>query len=218
MKRFDTVFFLVMAVLLGSAFYHFTSNTNAAETGAPPRVVPVEKFEDLPDKLLQENANSIFAVKYGATAGDGLGGLFIYSSGATNTVDNRDAHYSFSGTGRLIRIDQSLPLKVGPDVAQAKESTIASGVITPAAGSYFTIDTESDAASDNLDTILATNFKPGDIVIVQANNTARTVVLKDGTGNLKLSGDFSLDNTEDTAQLLLIGTNWVQVATSNNGS
>jgi len=218
MKSLDKIFFAALVAIVCVTAYQMTRDLNAAETGAPTRVVDVQSFDKLPDALLKENANSIFAVQYGATAGDGLGGLFVYSNSATNTVDNRDAHYSFSGTGRLVRIDQNLPLHVGPDVAQAKEYTIASGVITPLTSSYFTIDTQSDAASDNLDTILATNFKPGDMIVVQANNTARTVVLKDGTGNLKLSGDLSLDNTEDTAQLLLIGTNWVQVATSNNGS
>lgn len=95
------------------------------------------------------------------------------------------------------------------------ELTIATGAVT-ATKSYHTIDTEGDAASDDLDTI--GGGRAGQILVVQANNSARTVVLKDGTGNLKLSGDISLDNAEDTATLVSDGTNWYLLATSNNGA
>lgn len=208
--------FLFGLVLIAATIALYDT-VESATTGAPPRVVNVQKFEDLPDALLKENSSSIFAVNYGTTSGDGLGGLFVYSSTATNTVDARDVHLSYSGVGRLLRIGQGHPLQVGPDAASPKEYTISGGAITPT-GTYFTIDTQGDAGSDDLDTITVTNYKPGDLLILQANNTARTVVLKDGTGNLRLSGDFSLDNTEDTATVMLIGTNWTQIATANNGS
>lgn len=95
------------------------------------------------------------------------------------------------------------------------ELTITSGAVTKTQ-SYHTIDTEGDAASDDLDTI--SGGSTGDIIVITANNTARTVVCKDGTGNLKLSGDFSLDNTEDTIQLIYDGTNWLELSRSNNGA
>jgi hypothetical protein len=98
--------------------------------------------------------------------------------------------------------------------------TIASGAITfPNTAhlvSIATVDTESSAASDDLDTI--TSSQAGKVLIVVAANASRTVVLKDGTGNLKLEGDCSLDNTEDTITLVKIGDNWIELARANNGA
>lgn len=93
--------------------------------------------------------------------------------------------------------------------------TIATGAITVTKG-YHAIDTEAAAATDDLDTI--NGGAEGDRVIVRAANAARTVVLKDGTGNLKLEGDCSLDNSEDTIELIHDGTNWLEVCRSNNGA
>jgi len=100
-------------------------------------------------------------------------------------------------------------LNLGPTTA-----TIAAGVIA-ASGSYMKVDTEAAAATDDLDSI--TGGVDGDILILRAANAARTVVVKDGT-NLKLAGDCTLDNTEDSITLLHDGTNWVETARSNNGA
>jgi hypothetical protein len=96
---------------------------------------------------------------------------------------------------------------------RSTELTIVSGVIAPT-GAYHTVDTESNGASDDLDTINATNFNTGDILILRPENDARTVVLKHGTGNLKLTGgDITLDDEFDTAMLLydsVLGK-WIKV-------
>jgi len=99
----------------------------------------------------------------------------------------------------------------------AGELTIATGAVT-ATGTYHTIDTESDAASDDLDTI--NGGRDGQILVIQAENGARTVVAKDGTGNLQLNGDFSLDNAQDTLTLMYSGalTAWVELSRSDNGA
>ena len=81
---------------------------------------------------------------------------------------------------------------------------------------YHTIDTEADAASDDLDTI--SGGIEGDILVIRANNTARTVVAKDGTGNLALAGDFTMDNSEDSLTLLFDGSNWLELSRSDNGA
>jgi hypothetical protein len=96
-------------------------------------------------------------------------------------------------------------LNIGPK----QPKTIASGVVEISGNfSYFSIDTESAAASDDLDTINGGN--EGDVIFVEAANAARTVVLKDGTGNILTDGsvDLSLDNSQDVAQCLYDGTNW----------
>jgi len=95
----------------------------------------------------------------------------------------------------------------------ATELTIASGAIT-ITGSYHTVDTEGDASSDDLDTI--NGGSEGNILVLRAANGARTVVLKDGTGNLQLAGDFSLDSLYDTIMLVRASTNWLELSRSNN--
>ena len=95
--------------------------------------------------------------------------------------------------------------------------TIATGAITAPVGHQFlTVDTEASGATDDLDTISGGDI--GDIVTFAAVNDARTVVFKDGTGNLDLNGDFSADNGNDTITLLRNGTGWQEVCRSNNAA
>lgn len=97
---------------------------------------------------------------------------------------------------------------------------IASGVVTlPASAhllNYAVIDTEAAGATDDLDTITST--QSGKVLVVSAANSSRTVVLKDGTGNLKLAGDCTLDNVEDSITLIKFGDDWIELARSNNGA
>jgi hypothetical protein len=93
------------------------------------------------------------------------------------------------------------------------ELTIASGAVTITQG-FHTIDTESDAASDDLDTI--SGGTTGQLLVVKAADDARSVVAKGGTGNLRLAGDFTLDDTDDSLSLLYDGSNWIEIARSDN--
>jgi hypothetical protein len=54
--------------------------------------------------------------------------------------------------------------------------------------------------------------------VLRAADSARTVVAKDGTGNLKLVGDFSLNNAEDRLTLRSDGTNLYELARSDSGA
>jgi hypothetical protein len=98
---------------------------------------------------------------------------------------------------------------------ESRELTISSGAITPTKN-YHTVDTEGNAASDDLDTVVGTYFFAGDELTLRSENSARTVVLKDGTGNLALAGDFSLNSTSDTIKLLYNGSSWQEICRSNN--
>ena len=100
------------------------------------------------------------------------------------------------------------------------ELTIATGAITPTGPGTFPVDTEADAASDDLDTINATNVVDGDIIILKAANDARTVVVKNGTGNIDCGADFSLDNSLDRVMLQydLGNTSWVMLSSNSNGA
>jgi hypothetical protein len=58
-------------------------------------------------------------------------------------------------------------------------------------------------------------------LVITAANSGRTVVVKDGTGNILLNnvtGDFSMDNTADTMELIWNGGNWLELSRSNNGA
>lgn len=109
------------------------------------------------------------------------------------------------------------------------DTTIAAGVISLDWSSYWlnaaiehpsfiTVDTEAAAATDDLDTINGTGVRNGQVIVLQAANSARTVVAKDGTGNLRLAGDMTLDNAEDTLTLIRRSTTWCEMARSNNGA
>jgi len=96
---------------------------------------------------------------------------------------------------------------------ESEPLTIAGGVIT-ATKSYIRVDTQSAAASDDLDTITAA--PAGAILVVRSVNSARSVVCKDGTGNLKLGADRTLNSTVDRLLLHSNGSQWVRMGFGNN--
>jgi hypothetical protein len=67
--------------------------------------------------------------------------------------------------------------------------------------------------STDLNTINAQNCFPGDILILQLADSARNVVLKHGTGNLKLTGgDVTLADDFDAVLLLYTAKKvWVKI-------
>jgi len=77
----------------------------------------------------------------------------------------------------------------------ATELTISGGSVTRTQA-FHTIDTESDAATDDLDTI--SGGAVGDLLIIRAAHTDRTVVLKHNTGNLFLRGAADIDMDDAT--------------------
>jgi len=78
--------------------------------------------------------------------------------------------------------------------------TIASGVITVTGPGFYEIDTETAAATDDLDTI--SGGSEGDVAIFKIADDARDVVFKHGTDNLDLIDlDVTLDVTEERVQL-----------------
>lgn len=96
-------------------------------------------------------------------------------------------------------------------------ATIASGVIT-ASASFMTIDTESAAATDDLDTI--NEGVNGDILILRTTASARDIVVKNGTGNITCGYDRTLSSLTDRIVLMNTnGTAWVMVGIfSSSGS
>lgn len=95
--------------------------------------------------------------------------------------------------------------------------TIASGVITLTDENLVRarVDTEASAATDDLDTI--SGGVDGQMLSFASVASTRDTTFKDGTGNLRLAGDFTLTSTDDTITLRCDGTNWRELARSDNG-
>lgn len=105
-----------------------------------------------------------------------------------------------SGNGVVV---DSLKLKDGTVIfPTATELTIASGAITVTQGLH-TVDTEGDAATDNLDTI--NGLAAGQIVVLRADNGARDVVLTNGVGNVYTPNGTSATLSSTTQGLLVVG-------------
>jgi len=129
-----------------------------------------------------------------------------------------DAASLFTGTSvedALAELAGAGGIQVDLIFKAATELTIASGAIAATQAAH-TIDTESDAASDDLDSI--TGGTAEEIIFLRAANAARTVVLKHAIGaNLiacPAGRDISLAESTDFAALYHNGTQWLVVGFS----
>ena len=127
------------------------------------------------------------------------------STGDTITSAIWNENVGASGNSALLKT--SVNNSGALSFVDATELTIASGVIT-VTQNYHKIDTESAAASDDLDTITAgTNVAAGHVLHLRVESAARTVVLKTGTGgsdNLDIGdSDITLDESFKTFSLVL---------------
>lgn len=95
------------------------------------------------------------------------------------------------------------------------ELTISSGVIT-VTKSFHTVDTEGDAATDDLVTINGGSH--GDILILSIATGFRIPTIKHGTGNIRLKDgvDFVPTSVDDTIELIFLGTRWCELSRSIN--
>jgi hypothetical protein len=98
------------------------------------------------------------------------------------------------------------------------ELTISSGTVTATAAVHV-IDTEGDAASDDLDNIDTTNMPEGRLLFLFAANAARTVVVKHeagGAGQISMldDADFSIDDGDKWILLIRRGTDWKELTRS----
>lgn len=118
-------------------------------------------------------------------------------------------------TSGQLSTSQSFSVEGKFNIGAINELTISSGAVTITKSLHY-IDTEGDAASDDLDTI--NGGTEGDILILRAANNSRTVVVKNATGNILCAGDFSLDNTADSITLLRGSGSWVEISRSDNGA
>lgn len=82
--------------------------------------------------------------------------------------------------------------------------------------SFHRVKPNADGASSNVDTIAIVN--DGLVVTFSPYAASKTLVFKDGVGNLRLAGDCTLDTMYDTITLICDRTNstWNEIARSNN--
>jgi hypothetical protein len=107
----------------------------------------------------------------------------------------------------------------GLGFGSAVHRTIAGGVISVGDTQYIVVDTEGAAASDNLDTINISSCSFGDVIVLQAEDSARSIVVKNGTGNILCGADITLDNADDKLLLILSDTgDWCVLSFYNNGA
>ena len=133
------------------------------------------------------------------------------SLGAVGTTGNESIAGNKTLTGDTTftgEINADGPLALG----DGSELTIASGSITPTANQH-SVDTEADAAADDLATIATTNMQGGALLLLTPENAARVVTVKHGTGNIDLHDDtdFALDNAASSLLLRLDGSTWREV-------
>lgn len=132
-------------------------------------------------------------------------GAVVLGSGGIN-FNNAAGTMLSGGAGNAILTDGFL--NYAPT-----SKTISGGVIT-ATSTYTVVDTEAAGATDDLDTI--NGGAAGNTIIIRAANDARTVVIKDATGNIRCPSDRSLTHTDDIWTGIYNGTNWCEQSFADN--
>ena len=144
------------------------------------------------------------------TLKSGTGNLFLDGDFRLNTTTSRIVLIN-TGNSQWHEINRT-------DDGPQATATIASGAIT-VPSSRFTllqpVDTEAAAATDDLDTI--NGGREGQIVTFFGVANARDVTYKDGTGNLRLAGDFVASSGEDKITLQKQAVTWYEISRSDNG-
>jgi len=96
-----------------------------------------------------------------------------------------------------------------------KTLTVAAGVIAVTANRHY-VATEGGAGTDDLDTI--NGGEDGQLLVLSSSTSGQDVTLKDGTGNLRLAGDYTLTAVGDTITLIYDtpASLWFEVSRSDN--
>ena len=93
-------------------------------------------------------------------------------------------------------------------IGAPSELTISAGAVKTSKTArmiWHSIDTEGDAATDDLDTI--NGGDPGQFLLIQAEDSARTVVCKHSVSLLlQRQADFTMNNVADSLFLVCLAT------------
>jgi len=142
--------------------------------------------------------------------------------GATNTIavgggaNTAPVWTAATGSGSPVRATDNTQTIQKQLWTASTELTISSGVIT-ATQTLHTVDTESDADSDDLVTITAGGAEQ--LLCIRANHTDRTIVIKE-SGNISCGGsDIILDSTNKFVLFIYDTTlsKWIVVGGAGGG-
>lgn len=97
--------------------------------------------------------------------------------------------------------------------AEHSAVTLSSDAFSPVVDyAVYPIAPESGTA-DNLATISATSVRDGAVLVIRNSNSANTITVKHGTGNINLNDgvDFAMNNTGDYLALIYRGSAWYEL-------
>ena len=125
-----------------------------------------------------------------------------------------------SAFGKGINADNDERNTIGGNIAYtSSELTISSGVVTQTRA-HHTIDTESDASTDDLDRLNNSSADAGTICWLRQEASGRAVTVKhqggsgDGQFNLTNSEDFTL-GANGVLTVIRVSTSWYEIARSS---
>jgi len=209
---------------------HWGTTTN---TAAAYQISPITALSSYTDDLLfsaqihtDSTGAGTLAVEDLNDLGNFLAALDIKKyDGAGGKVDI-EAGDLLGNQTYIFRIDSTDVVVLNPEIREVVkvntlvipdngELIIASGVITITA-SQHTLDTESDASTDDLDTINGGTSEQ--VLILSIEDDSRDVVIKHGTGNIitDTQADITLGLANDIIVLKFNGTDWLIVSRSIN--
>ena len=166
---------------------------------------------------LQTIARS-FCVNNNEVSGCGIAfdtrGSTEFSTIRNNVIRGETAVWDKSGTYNGLQYDSNITSTTASFV-NVRQLTISSGSVTAYADWHY-IETEGASSTDDLDTI--NGGYEGRRLILYAANSGRDVVLKDGTGNLRLAGDYTLTHADDSIELVFRNNVWVEISRSDNNA
>jgi hypothetical protein len=89
--------------------------------------------------------------------------------------------------------------------------------LTPVSGAIAVTNTKHGIIGSGTTTLSTINGgQAGQLLIIYPNSNTDTILVKDGTGNLRLSGDFIMNHNQDRLMLEYDGVNWIELSRSDN--
>ena len=204
--------------MINNVFVHAASNTyglqvSSSDNSANGGGIMQPRYNKISNFIAEPGGSNAKTLNFDATGG--TNNYFVMGdnapSGNSLTADFYENNNSIMDqflTAERVQVTRLKYISGG-------ELTISGGAIT-ITSSKHTVDTQGEAATDDLVTI--NGGIDGQQLIITTENSSRTVVVKDGTGNLRLDGDFTMDHTQDVLVLLYSQPNWIEIARSDNNT
>lgn len=164
-----------------------------------------------------DNASFLFQTNFNGFAELGLAGDndFHFKVSPDNFTTSYESFIIDKDNGKVnfkqdATFEKNLKIDRFLRIPAASELTISSGVVT-VTQTHHKIDTQSDASSDNLDTI--NGGTEGDIIILESANAGRDITIRHNIGNIrnKNTSNQVMDDYGKAFIYFYDGTNWIQL-------